>query len=201
MIMCAVVIKEEDIPKLQTLGVKDSKLLTPRTRERMFDQIKKIAKRHKIVKLSPKEIDAVVGKRKKSNLNWLEALTSADLINALKPDKAILDCPSPNLLAYKKYVKKILDNKKLDLIAAHKADVKYPVVSAASILAKVTRDREIEKLKKKVGMDFGSGYPADPNTKHFLEHHSHKFPGIVRHSWKTIKKIKANKAQKSLKSF
>jgi len=201
MVMCGLVVKEKDVPKLKSLGVKDSKLLTPRTRERMFSEIKKIAHNYKIVKIQPKEIDNIIMNRKEMNLNWLEALTSADLINSLKPDKAILDCPSPNLAAYKKYVKKILDNKKLNLVAAHKADQKYPVVSAASILAKVTRDREIEKLKKKVGMDFGSGYPADPNTIHFLEHHSHNFPDILRHSWKTVKNIKLKKSQSNLNSF
>lgn len=201
MVMCGLVVKEEDLPKLVSLGVKDSKLLTPRTRERLFNEIKKIAYKHKIVKLSPKEIDAVVSGRKTMNLNWLEAMTSADLINSLKPDKAILDCPSPNLLAYKKYVMNLLDNKKINLVAAHKADVKYPVVSAASIIAKVTRDREIEVLKKKVGMDFGSGYPSDPNTVHFLEMHSEKFPEILRHSWATIKKLKLKKSQSSLNSF
>ncbi|MBN1644894.1 ribonuclease HII, partial [Candidatus Woesearchaeota archaeon] len=93
LVICALVIKEEDIPKLKALGVKDSKLLTPRTRERMFNEIKKIAKRHKIVKIQPKEIDDIIMNRKSMNLNWLEAVTSADLINYLKPDKAILDCP------------------------------------------------------------------------------------------------------------
>jgi ribonuclease HII len=201
MVMCGLVVKEEDISKLKALGVKDSKLLTPRTRERMFEQIKKIAKRHKIVKIQPKEIDHIIMNRKTMNLNWLEALTSADLINALKPDKAILDCPSPNLLAYKKYVRNLLDNKKIKLVSEHKADLKYPVVSAASIIAKVTRDREIEKLKRKVGMDFGSGYPSDPNTVHFLKLHSEKFPEILRHSWKTIKNLKSKKAQSKLGSF
>lgn len=201
LVICGLVVKEEDLPKLVSLGVKDSKLLTPRSRERLFSEIKKIAYSHKIIKISPKEIDAVVGQRKVMNLNWLEAMSSADLINALRPDKVILDCPSPNLLAYKKYVKKLLDNQKIELIVAHKADVKYPVVSAASILAKVTRDKEIELLKKKVGMDFGSGYPADPNTRHFLEHHSHRFPDILRHSWATVKKLKSSKVQSKLGSF
>lgn len=199
--MCGLVVKEADISKLQALGVKDSKLLTPRTRERLFDEIKKIAYRHKIIKILPKEIDDIILNRKDMNLNWLEAVNSADLINYLKPDTAILDCPSTNLLAYKKYVMNLLDNKKIKLISEHKADIKYPVVSAASILAKVTRDREIELLKKKVGMDFGSGYPSDPNTVHFLRLHSEKFPEILRHSWKTIKNLKIGRQQSKLNSY
>jgi len=200
MVMCGAVFKEEDVPKLKALGVKDSKLLTPRRRQELFGQIKNLAVKHKIIKLSPKQIDEIVDGPKSSNLNWLEAVTSADLIKALRPDIAILDCPSPNLYAYKKYVMELLDLN-VKIVCSHKADLKYPSVSAASILAKITRDREIEKLKKRVGMNFGSGYPADPNTKHFLEHHLHEFPEIVRHSWMTVKKIKSRKSQSDLGSF
>jgi ribonuclease HII len=117
------------------------------------------------------------------------------------PDKAVLDCPSPNIRAYKEYVKKQLDDKKIKIIAEHKADVKYPVVSAASILAKVTRDREIEKLKKKIGMNFGSGYPSDAITKGFLKKHYKDFPDIFRKTWASYKKVAGDKKQKNLGEF
>ncbi|MDZ7262738.1 MAG: ribonuclease HII, partial [candidate division KSB1 bacterium] len=45
----------------------------------------------------------------------------------------------------------------------------HPVVSAASIIAKVDRDRKIEELKKKFSYDFGVGYSHDKNTIAFLE--------------------------------
>ncbi|WP_457753524.1 ribonuclease HII, partial [Thermococcus sp.] len=77
------------------------------------------------------------------------------------------------------------------IIAEHKADAKYLPVSAASILAKVTRDKAIEKLKKQYG-EIGSGYPSDPRTRKFLEEYYKEhgeFPPIVRKSWKTLRKI------------
>jgi ribonuclease HII len=76
----------------------------------------------------------------------------------------------------------------------HQADAIYPVVSAASIIAKVRRDELIEELKKELGIDFGSGYPSDPKTKEFLikwgKKHSGKFPEIVRQSWQTVENIR-----------
>ena len=91
---------------------------------------------------------------------------------------------------------------KLDLTikSEHKADSKYLIVSAASILAKVRRDEKIEELKKKAGIDFGSGYPSDERTIRFLRewYLSHKnFPDFTRKSWKTLEKFK----QKNLDSF
>ncbi|MBW2969461.1 ribonuclease HII [Candidatus Woesearchaeota archaeon] len=200
LVMCGVLIDEKDEDKLIAIGAKDSKLLTPKTREILFDQIKGMVKEYKIIIIPPAEIDKTL-LSKDSNLNWLEADTSITLINALKPDVAILDCPSTNITAYRDYVKTKLKNKKIKVIAEHKADVKYPVVSAASILAKVTRDREIEKLKKKIGMDFGSGYPSDARTQGFLKKHYKDFPDIFRKTWSSYKRIAGDKKQKNLGEF
>jgi ribonuclease HII len=198
--MCGVIIDEKDEAKLTAIGAKDSKLLTPRIREILFDQIKGMVKEYKIIIISPAEIDKTL-LSEDSNLNWLEADISVKLIDALNPDVAILDCPSTNIPAYRDYVKNKLKNKKIKVIAEHKADVNYPVVSAASILAKVTRDREIEKLKKKIGMNFGSGYPSDARTQGFLKKHYKDFPDIFRKTWSSYKRLVAPKNQKKLGEF
>ena len=87
------------------------------------------------------------------------------------------------------------------MVAEHKADVKYPVVSAASILAKVTRDWEIEKIKKKIKQDFGSGYTSDPRTVKFLKENYEKYPDIFRKSWISFKTVVNNKNQRKLEDF
>ena len=99
----------------------------------------------------------------------------------------------------KSYIQEKL-NSKVKLIVEHKADTKYPTVAAASILAKVTRDREIEKIKKKIGIDFGSGYPSDPKTIEFVNKHWNKFD-IFRKSWSTYQKVAAKKSQSKLTGF
>lgn len=201
MVMCGILINEEDEPKLKAVGAKDSKMLTPRARELLFDKIKDMVLKCRLVIISPKEIDDAVEGKGGINLNWLEARTSAEIINELKPDKVILDCPSTNIPAYGRYIKRHLADKKIGLLCAHHADVDFPVVSASSIMAKVTRDREIKKLKKKIGIDFGSGYPSDPVTKEFLKEHYMDFPGIIRHSWAPYKALIKQKAQKDLSNF
>ena len=84
------------------------------------------------------------------------------------------------------------------IISKHQADRYYPVVSAASIIAKVQRDRAIDEISKQIKQDIGSGYPADPTTIQFLRRYfaeNKKFPPFVRESWDTSKKIKKEFSQ------
>ncbi|MFH0752231.1 MAG: ribonuclease HII [archaeon] len=188
LVICGVMVEEKDIPKLKELGAKDSKLLTPKSRERIGAEIEKIVK-FTFQVVTPKEIDETL-RTSGTNLNQLEAVRIAMIINDLNPDKAIVDCPSPNIKAYTEQVRIYLKNKNTELVFAHKADAKYEVVAAASILAKVLRDKEIAGLKASIGKDFGSGYPADPRTVKFIEDHADEYPELFRHEWATMKRRK-----------
>jgi len=199
MVLAGVSIEEDKITELKEMKVKDSKLLTPKKRQELYSKIIAVAKDYKIIIVEPKEIDEAL-ESDSLNLNWLEAIKFAQIINYLKPDKAIVDCPSPNIRAYKEYLMVYLKDKNIDLICEHKADVNYPIVSASSIIAKVTRDREVEKLKKKYG-DFGSGYLADPKTKKFFDENWEKHPEIFRKTWTPYKDHINGKDQKKLGEF
>ena len=198
MVMAGVLVKESDIPKLKSMGVKDSKLLSKDQRESLFKKIKDLVKAYKIIIIPPKEIDQAL-KSEELNLNWLEAHKSAEIINKLKPDKAVLDCPSNNIKAYESYVKNLLKHK-TKLVVEHKADVNYLESGAASILAKVTRDREIEKIQKKYG-NCGPGYPSNEITQNFLKENWEKYPEIFRHTWSSYKRQKVAKHQQKLGDF
>lgn len=200
LVMAGVLIEKNDESKLKSLGVKDSKLLTKEKREELFDSIIKISKKHKIIITDVEEIDKAVNGEKNLNLNKLEGNKIIKIINELKPDTAIIDCPSNNKEAFKKYLKAKI-KPKTKLILEHKADYKYPIVAAASILAKVTRDNEIEKLKNKINLDFGSGYPSDPKTIEFLNNHYKTHKDIFRKSWTTYKNKIYSKNQTSLGDF
>jgi len=199
MVLAGISMEESDIYKLEKLNVKDSKLLTPKKREHLYERIIEVVKDYKIILVEPKEIDEAL-ESVNLNLNWLEAIKFAQIINYLNPDKAIVDCPSPNIKAYTNYLMKFIKNNKLNLICAHKADVNFKIVSAASILAKVTRDREVEKIKKKYG-NIGSGYMADPITKKFFDENFEKHPEIFRKTWAPYKNHVNNKSQKKLGEF
>mgnify|MGYP001569816172 FL=1 len=196
LVMAGVLIEEKDEKKLRDIGVKDSKLLTPEIREKLFKKILTIAKNYKIISLTPDIIDETL-KSDKTNLNILEAETTAEILNYLRPEKAIIDLPEKNPDRYQGYIKKNLKIK-TELITEHKADFNYPVVGAASILAKVTRDRYIEFLKEKFG-DFGSGYMSDEKTQKFLEKNwnNHKI-NFFRKEWVSWKNMKKEKTQKKL---
>ena len=199
LVMCGVKVHKEGDILLKSIGVKDSKLLTPEKRDELFDKIKKIVDSYEILISSAGEVDDALAS-KDMNLNWLKAKKSSEILNKLKPDKAYLDCPSNNIDAYRNYVKNLLDGK-IELIVEHKADLNYPVAAAASILAKVTRDREIEKIKSEVGINFGSGYPSDETTQEFLKKNWQKYPDIFRKSWASYKRAADAKNQKSLGDF
>ena len=199
--MCGILVKEEDEKQLVKLKVKDSKLLTKIKREFLFDKIKDISYKYEIIVIYPDEIDHAVNNHNGLNLNKLEGKKTAEIINLLNPDKAIVDAPSNNIKSYKQYLFELINNKNIKLILEHKADINFPIVSAASIIAKVTRDNEIEKIKKKIKIDFGSGYMTDPKTVKFLEKYYEKYSDLFRKSWFPYKNILNKKFQSKLENF
>jgi len=195
LVVAGVLVKEENLPVLRQLGVKDSKLLSPKKRETLFAEIARLAEKHHVVKLLPSEIDcAVECKRKLHKLNRLEAQTMSQIINALNPDEAYVDAADVIEERFKHHIQEGL-TVKAKITSRHKADKIYPVVSAASIIAKVERDKEIEALKGAFG-DFGSGYLTDQKTMRFLRQwlQTHaEYPSCVRQSWKPAKQVKNEK--------
>jgi ribonuclease HII len=187
MVIAGVSIGEERLEALKELGVKDSKLLSPRRRESLYPEILKVCDSVKTVKIGPREIDAVVrAGRKYKRLNYLEAQYMAKVINKLGASEVIVDAPDTVPERFRANVAENL-SRKCKIFAAHFADRDFPVVSAASIVAKVQRDAAVEVLREAHG-DFGSGYPSDPKTRRFFIEwlrSKEELPSFVRKSWKT----------------
>jgi ribonuclease HII len=201
MVMAGVSIQEEHLPRLKALGVKDSKQLLPSVREELFPKILMYAESYKIITISPQEIDAAL-EDTASNLNLLEANTSSLIINFLKPERVYIDLPDKNPDRYKEAISKGLTHKEVQIIAEYKADVNYEIVSAASILAKVTRDRYIGLLKEQCGEDFGSGYTSDPKTQEFIRNRwNDENILFFRKRWATWQNMKRENDQKKLFDF
>ncbi len=228
MVIVGILINSEDEKTLKELGVKDSKKLTKKRREELYETLKKFP--HKTIKISPRTIDSALN-NPNMNLNKLELINMIKLLTSFDFDVAYLDCPTANLKAFcyeiisflniknynisenkkndaceinveiNKINKKSKDSKinkinKIKIVVANKADDKFLVVSAASIIAKVIRDREIEKIKKEIGVDFGSGYPSDPKTKAFLKENYDRYD-IFRRTWRSWKDVKEKEKNKS----
>lgn len=194
---------------LKEIGVKDSKELSPPKRCALFEELKPLLLNYKFVIIPPSTIDsAVKAGNRLNNLNWLEANKSIELIKLIvretKIDELFIDCPSTNIKSYLQYLKKRLKIKLSCIVAEHKADKTYPIVSAASIIAKVTRDQEIQNIQQQCQINFGSGYTSDTRTISFLKDwfKEHKeFPEFVRLSWMTARNIMNEMKQTKLDSF
>lgn len=202
MILAGCLLNEKDEAELKKLGVKDSKQVPANKRKIIADEIRKKALAWEIVVIYPQEIDSRIGMG--INLNKLEAIKMAEIINKLNNGrhiKVFVDCPSPNIIAWRNVLLRYIDKKdNLIVSCEHKADVNHVSCSAASILAKERREEEVEKIKKFVDGEIGSGYSHDPITIKFLKeyYHKHKKDGIFRESWGTIANHKKEKEQKKL---
>lgn len=191
LVISGVMIELQEMSNLISLGVKDSKRITPKKRQQLSKKIILNVQNHVYSNIDPIEIDRVVfeGVRLK-RLNYLEAKVMAEVIEYLKPDIVYVDASDVIEERFAQQIKGFLTFN-LKIVSKHKADVKYPIVSAASILAKVRRDEVIACLHNTYG-DFGSGYSHDVKTRRFIKDLIKKgpLPKFVRKSWKTIENLR-----------
>jgi ribonuclease HII len=220
LVVAGVSIDEANIPKLSELGVKDSKLLVPEKRRYLYREIRKLATGVVWDKVEPSSIDRVVFAGKKLfRLNYLEAQHMAHVLLKLEYDLAYVDCCDTdenrfgqlicNIMAEQNGTPTGLGEKNFfveRLCSEHHADRNYPVVAAASIVAKVRRDSCIVRLHKSHG-SFGSGYPSDPQTVAYLKRRykgSKDFSPITRRSWLTVRRMTGEtigRDQRDIRSF
>ncbi len=190
MVVAGVVVEDEE--KLLKLGIKDSKRLPPSTRKKLAVEIKKVARDYRVEIIPPSVIDEL---RKRKTLNEIEKDYFLKVMEKLRADVYYIDAVDVN----EERIATELSSKlpfRAKVIAKHHADAIFPVVGAASIIAKTERDEQIEKIAKELepilGMPIGSGYPADPITRRFLEEWIKRFkslPPCIRKTWKTLKRF------------
>ena len=188
LVIAGISLDKKNLRKLSSLGVKDSKKLSPKLREYLYKKIIKIVDNYYITKIPPRTIDVSV---RKHCLNNLEAKYMAKVVSKLNPDISYVDSCDVNPIRFGREISKLSDNHKIK--SYHHADSRFVVVSAASILAKVTRDGAITKLRK--DHDLGSGYPSDSKTVKFVTKFYKKnqiMPSFMRKSWKPVQRIVEN---------
>lgn len=176
----------EDQEMLRSLGVRDSKKVTPQRRRGLAQEIERLAE-VKVLRISAAELDSAMDD---ASLNIVEARNFAKLISDMAPDEAIVDCADTSERRFRAQVLRHLGYE-IPLTVEHRADERYPVVSAASIVAKVKRDEEMTSISKELG-PAGSGYAHDPQTIAFLEAYlrdHQEMPPHVRKRWKTSQRL------------
>ena len=186
-----------DAAELEGLGLRDSKQLTPHRREELYGEITHRWKTAAVIR-TPAEIDSRTG-----TMNAFTASCHAAVIRSLTPGTAYVDACDVNAARFGSNVRELSGLPELQIISEHKADDKFLIVGAASIVAKVIRDRLVDELSKEFG-NLGSGYPSDPATIRFLEKYirEHGYPpSCARRTWKTVDEIIARVSQQSLTDF
>lgn len=190
LVVAGVMVPERKFSILRKMGIRDSKKLTPERRKFLARKIRRIS-RVFTVKISASDIDRM--REKGFNLNEIEKIAIKRIIAEAQPDSVIIDSVDVKPERLAEEIRSHFGD--IEVKAEHGADAKYYPVAAASIIAKVERDLEIEriqKLNRKLG-DMGSGYPSDPRTRAFLESLSYdELPDFVRKSWATVQKRRKN---------
>ena len=191
LVVAGVSMPREKVAMLREMGVRDSKLLSPKRREALYGEIVKVSERVFSTRISPEEIDVVVltGRRYRK-LNYLEALYFAKVADQLGASHVTVDASDTSPVRFRDTIAENMTSR-CRVVAFHKADRNFPVVSAASVIAKVERDRAVGELRERYG-DFGSGYPSDPRTRSFfteMMRNGRDLPSFVRKSWKTLDRL------------
>ena len=194
---CAYWSKNNDENIKSYFGFDDSKKLSREKREKLYIQIEKynnIIKYEKII-ISAEEISSKMLKRRKISLNEISQEAAFKLILTSKRKGVNIkyirvDTVGP-AQKYENYLKKLINDESINIKVESKADAKYPCVSAASIVAKVTRDNIVDNWEFD-DKNTGSGYPSDPYTKAWLQRNFNNvfgYPNFIRFSWKTVSHI------------
>lgn len=195
----------EDPSCLAELGVKDSKRLSPARRTRLDRLIRDLPGiRVAVQELGPAELDAQRGRR---SLNDIEVTMFQAVACEVSPRTLYLDAADVDAARFGRQVAHGIPVG-VHVVSEHKADDRYPVVAAASIVAKVRRDAAIDalrrRLERRLGLEMGSGYPSDPRTHAFLaawlESYG-EFPEGTRRTWRTVSHLWAAHLTPRLDTF
>jgi ribonuclease HII len=187
------------IPELTAIGVRDSKTLSAARREEIYATLPSIG-RSWAIPLPPRTVDRAVHRGK---LNDLELDAFAKVVRQARPDMAFADACDPVAERFGRRLGAASGNCCL-VHARHKADRDLPVVGAASIVAKVHRDRALGRLRARLGEELGSGYPSDRETVEFVRQTlsgGGPIPSWLRASWATTERLIQGRAARPLEAF
>ncbi len=192
-------VARDRMDELRDAGARDSKELSPSARESVYARLQGLGEMRSIA-LPPSEIDRAVAQQ---HLNELEATAFGQLVRGLRATEAHVDACDTDEARFGRRVA-LHAGIPVRVLARHHADRDDPVVGAASIVAKVRRDRAIARLAARLGTEIGSGYPSDETTVAFVRgwlaaHVEH--PTWLRRSWSTMKRVKLARPARTLEQF
>ncbi|QGN07384.1 ribonuclease HII [Halorhabdus sp. CBA1104] len=179
--------------------VDDSKALSAERRETLAATIRERAEAVAVSEITVERIDDPA-----TDMNTLTVAAHAEALSPVASDdlETHLDAGDTNAVRFERRVADRLDTEP-DLRAEHGADERYPIVGAASIVAKVERDAHVADLADEYGA-VGSGYPGDETTRAFLESYvdtNGHLPDCARECWQTCQDVLVQADQAALDDF
>ncbi|MEF8783214.1 MAG: ribonuclease HII [Haloarculaceae archaeon] len=180
-------------------GVGDSKSIAAGRREELAAAIRDVADAVAVAEITVERIDDP-----ETDMNALTVAAHAEALAAaaVEGDGAYVDASDTNAVRFERNVATETPVA-IDVRGEHGADETYPIVGAASIVAKVEREAHVELLSAEYG-EVGSGYPGDPVTRTFLREYVAEhgcLPACARESWQTSRDVLAATKQSSLGDF
>jgi len=205
LVLCRAGCERSQEKELLKLGVKDSKRLSAKAREALEAPVRELCD----IKTHHLSAVQITHKMDSLNLNDIEAEAIGEMLSDAPPNSQVfIDSPDNVPIKFAARVQRLFHATPAragaaparasvlpHLVCENKAEDRYPVVAAASIIAKVERDREIEKIKKIVGHDFNSGYTSDPITIAYLARHAQDevLRPYIRWKWATMENLRQKK--------
>lgn len=192
LVVAGAVLPELDLPKLAALNVKESKSVARAKRARLVRELWAFGVRGRAVVIQPNRID-------QENLTQLELRAIVELVRFFQPARVIGDPPVPPraIPRFRQSLAKSTGFAEERILFSPKADVREPLVAAASLLAKVVRDGYVRALRQIYG-DFGWGYPGEAKVQEFLAQYMRahgELPPICRKRWSSVQKTFSLKLQ------
>lgn len=194
-------LEDKMVPRLIEAGVKDSKMLTPRRRALIALKIRKVSKAVKVRRISASRIDGL--RKKGMSLNEIEAMLIGSIVVRHSRCTFYIDSVDRDCNRFRRMILRNAPGFKGELVVRNYLDESNPLVGAASIIAKVERDKAVERILKRAGLPKCSGYPGDPQTMRVVEQllSSSGGKGLLRMSWHTVRKLKMQLNQDKLSRF
>jgi ribonuclease HII len=189
----------ERLDGLRDVGVRDSKELSPDERTAVYARLEELGECRSVA-LPPRTIDRYVRER---GLNRLELATFGELVRSCRPDVVYVDACDTDAERFGRRLTS-LAGRSVRVVSRHKADRDFPVVGAASIVAKVRRDAALDRLRAEVGEPLGTGYPSDPDTQACVTRHARDggaVPDWMRRSWATVQRVKREHPARTLDAY
>lgn len=193
-------------------GIDDSKRLSPGRRERLDRSLRE----HSDVAVGVAAVEPVTIDDPGTDMNGLTVAAQARALSAVvgAGDEAVVDAGDVSESRFARRVREAVAERgvRIAVTAEHGADESHPIVSAASVVAKVERDRRMAEIDEEFaprvadsGVEgVGSGYPGDPTTREFLRAYVRRYgdlPGCARRSWSTCADVLAAAEQSALDEF